>query len=310
MPPSRDGEHGRALGREHFDTLLLRAVAGCATVLQPWSITAIEQKNGGFICHAIQKESRKTKSLRAPIVIAAHGSWEPGSLPTQLPRCTSRASDLFGFKAHFRDTNLPTALMPLLVFPGGYGGMVHTDGGRVSLSCCIRRDQLERRRHLQPNTSAAEAVLTHIKNSCRGVREALRGASVDGAWLSAGPIHPGIRVSAMDEIFRVGNAAGEAHPIIAEGITMAMQSSWLLCELLMSHGATNLSRQTMQGIAREYGARWRKGFAPRVRAAALFSQLAMHPAATAMLVPAFRFFPSLLTAGARFSGKANDLAVG
>ena len=27
--------------------------------------------------------------------------------------------------------------MPLMVFPGGYGGMVHSDHGRVSLSCCI-----------------------------------------------------------------------------------------------------------------------------------------------------------------------------
>ena len=51
-------------------------------------------------------------------------------------------SDLFAFKAHFRDSDLPAGLMPLLAFPGGYGGLVHSDAGRTSLSCCIRRDAL------------------------------------------------------------------------------------------------------------------------------------------------------------------------
>ena len=33
--------------------------------------------------------------------------------------------------------------------PGGYGGMVHSDHGRVSLSCCVRRDQLDACRRVQ-----------------------------------------------------------------------------------------------------------------------------------------------------------------
>ncbi len=29
-------------------------------------------------------------------------------------------------------------------------------------------------------------------------------------------------------VYPLGNLAGEAHPVIAEGISMAMQSAWLL----------------------------------------------------------------------------------
>jgi flavin-dependent dehydrogenase len=36
--------------------------------------------------------------------------------------------------------------------------------------------------------------------------------------------------------FAVGNAAGEAHPLVAEGITMAIQSSWLLADALAAAG--------------------------------------------------------------------------
>ena len=35
----------------------------------------------------------------------------------------------------------------------------------------------------------------------------------------------------------IGNAAAEAHPIIGEGISMAMQSAWFLCERLIGRRA-------------------------------------------------------------------------
>src|SRR5262245_36349592 len=131
--------------------------------------------------------------LRAPLIIAAHGSWEQGSrLASQLEK-TVRPSDLFGFKAHFRDARLPADLMSLLVFPGGYGGMVWSDGGRLSISCCIRRDALAEARRRYADRSAGEAVQNHIAASCRGVQEALGSGSLEGGWLAAGPIRPGIR---------------------------------------------------------------------------------------------------------------------
>src|SRR5262249_29809861 len=165
MPgPRQTREHwGCALGRETLDTLLLqRAAAAGARIWQPWSAERLEKRGGAVICEAASRESRERICLSATVTIAAHGSWEHGLLPTQNARGTLRGSDLLGFKAHFHDCRLPAGLMPLLVFPGGYGGMVHTSEGRSSVSCCVRRDQLERCRRATPRLSAAEAVLAHI----------------------------------------------------------------------------------------------------------------------------------------------------
>lgn len=188
MPRPRDGSeaHGRALGREHLDTLLLaRAATAGAEVWQPWALTRVEKMRDSFIAAAVAKDTGEATQLKARIIIAAHGSWEPGMLPTQT-RCypPPRASDMFAFKAHFRNGDLPAGLMPLLVFPGGYGGIVQSDNGRVSVSCCIRRDVLEQCRR-QWHGKAAEAVFAHIQASCRGVHETLAGAMRDGAY-SAG----------------------------------------------------------------------------------------------------------------------------
>ena len=137
---------------------------------------------------------------------------------------------------------------------------------------------------------------------CDGVHHALCYAQRDGAWLSSGPLRPGIRTLYHDGMFAVGNTAGEAHPVVAEGISMAMQGAWLLSELLIAG-----HEQVLQGNIGEIGAAytraWRRHFAPRLRNAALFAHLAMRPATTRLLLPLFQYIPALLTACTRLSGK-------
>ena len=275
---------GRALGREHLD-LLLRdaAVAAGARLYQPMELVALQRDAAGFLCRLGGAE------VAARTVIAACGSWNARGLFAVTTRM-SAPSDLFAFKAHFTSGRLPPGLISLLAFPGGYGGLVQTDTGRASLSCCIRRDVLAAVRARHPG-KAAEAVLTHIMATTRGAREALAGAVLEGGFLSTGPIHPGMRPLHKDGVFFTGNIAGEAHPIIAEGISMAMQASALLARLLIAHRGEDYARA------------WRRSFAPRIRAASLYAHLAMNDAARIAALGLLGAVPSLIALGARLSGK-------
>jgi menaquinone-9 beta-reductase len=275
---------GRALGREHLD-LMLRdaAVAAGAELFQPAEITLLQRETDGFVCTL-----EDGKEIAARIVIAACGSWNAKGV--FAVSCDAAPSDLFAFKAHFSNSALPAGLMPLLAFPGGYGGLVHSDAGRTSLSCCIRRDALAKAR-ARHGGKAAEAVLAHIGATTRGVREALGGATLEGGFLSTGPIHPGIRVRHDNGVFFTGNIAGEAHPVIAEGISMAIQSSGLLARLLIA------------GRGQDYAQQWQRRFAPRIRAASLFAHLAINNTTRAASLALLRAAPSLMGLGARLSGK-------
>jgi flavin-dependent dehydrogenase len=244
------------------------------------------------------------RGLTAPVIVAAHGSWETGKLPSQLER-VNRPGDLLGFKAHFLGAGLTADLMPLIVFPGGYGGMVWSDHGRLSLSCCIRRDALARARETYDNAGAAEALHRHILASCRGVREAIGSAKLDGHWLAAGPIRPGIRAGYQDGIFRVGNIAGESHPIIAEGITMAIQSGWLLASALAATDPRDAAARERAGA--DYGRAWRRHFALRLHAATTFAAIALSPAGRAGMRAVIRLVPPVLTLGAALSGKTRPV---
>ncbi len=309
LPPAGLPGHawGRALGRETLDTLLLeQAKASGATVLQPWAVHALESGGADHRCELRAVGSGQRTTLRAPVVIDAHGSWE--SLPTDRAahRLGRRPGGLLAFKANFLSADLAEGLLPILSFEGGYGGMVVAGHGVATLACCIREDRLEACRRALPGLSAGEAVEAYLKRECRGVAKALASAQRDGPWLAAGPIRPGIRLGQDSTVFRIGNAAGEAHPIIGEGLSMAMQSAWLLCgHLLQSPDGRGgaLHADWQRGVHQRYAADWRRHFAPRLRLAAAFAQLAMRPALASPLLALLRLWPGLLTQGARWGGK-------
>ena len=309
MPAPGNGvQAGRAVGREVLDALLLRrAVAAGATLWQPWSVTAFASDAGRHACTLEHRDGSEQCVLEAPVIVAAHGSWERGPLPTQPLRRDASASDLLGFKARFVGGTLDDDLMPLLAFPGGYGGMVNTGAARVSLSCCIRRDDLDAARARHRGGTAGEAVLAHIFEHCDGVGAALTTASCDGQWLGAGPIRPGIHDFGRDGVFAVGNAAAEAHPIVAEGISIAIQSAALLANTLGRFCATASSPEALAAAHDRYQRLWRRNFLPRMRASALYARLFMRPLPTRLAVASMHAFPSLLRIGAAWSGKSRQL---
>jgi 2-polyprenyl-6-methoxyphenol hydroxylase-like FAD-dependent oxidoreductase len=301
--PSQAGEWGRALSREHLDTMLLAGAdrAG-VTVRQPCTALGLNREEEDHVCQARCLVTGTTFAWRSRVVLAGHGSWAPGTLPTQPARQSAHPADLLGFKSHFTGADLQAGVMPLLAFPGGYGGMVQCDGGRVSLSCCIRRDRLTfLRRHKQ--AEAGPAVLAHIMESCQGARRALAGASQLGPWLAAGPIKPGIRVGGQGSIFLIGNAAGEAHPVVAEGISMALQGAGLLASRLIAWRRQGGKAGGLPGLAAEYAQAWRRRFAPRVRVSFAVAHWAMRPAPVAWSLPVLHRLPFMLSWGARLSGK-------
>lgn len=304
MPPANNSfKHwGRALGREHFDTALLdMSVRAGATLWQPWIFKSIQRHDAMFTATITSHNTMNQISAR--VVIMANGSWERGY--EELNSKPHKSSDMLAFKAHFRDTELAPELMPLLAFPGGYGGLVHSDDGRVTLSCCIRRDMLQKVRQQYVGSQAGDAVFDHISSSCLGVRQVLSRAKREGNWLAVGPIRPGIRKRYADGMFFVGNIAGEAHPVVAEGISMAMQSAWLLSQLLIERQSEINS--SLDTTGQSYTKQWDHSFSHRIYAASLFAQIAMRPRMVASLLPLLRWFPGILTLGATLSGKVKQV---
>lgn len=314
LPPLGAGPHrwGRALGREHLDTLLLRRAAELgASVWQPWTVKHEQREGALHACDLVRTGGAETRRLRAPLLIRAHGSWEPEPDAQASARAPHRSGDLLAFKGTYIDASIQPGLLPVLAFSGGYGGMVLGDHGLTTVAFCIRRDALRAQRARSPGRRAALAALDHLQAHCKGVRDALADATQAEDWLAAGPIQPGIHAPwRADGSFAVGNLAGEAHPILGEGISMAIQSAWLLCDRLLDHTASPPAREAspaqLDRIGRDYARRWRGQFASRIRIAAVCAHLAMRPRAAGALLPVLQKAPGLLTLCARAAGKVRQ----
>jgi flavin-dependent dehydrogenase len=284
--PQRHGA-ARALERDALDALLLgEARASGAEVLQPMRALALARTKDMFLCRAGVHRNGETAQIEARTVIAANGSWRP-------------PGELLGFQAHFRDADLPPAAIVLVPFPGGYAGLVERGEGRATLACCIRRDALERMRI--PAMSAGKALCAFLEERIPSLQRALSAAKTDGPWLAAGPLHPGRRPAYRDGVFAVGNAAGEAHPIVGEGIAMALGSARLLCERLSPALRSRFSAH--EEVATSYSSAWRRRFSLRLWTAASLARLAMLPSASGWAARLLGPAPGLLAVAAKLSGK-------
>jgi 2-polyprenyl-6-methoxyphenol hydroxylase-like FAD-dependent oxidoreductase len=297
---------GVALGREYFDSLLLQRARQCgAEVFQPQAVRAVEGEPGGFQCEVEDMESSESFYLSAPVIIDAHGSWERSLTEEDSHERARGPADLFAFKANFSHTSLEPGVLPVLSFPGGYGGMVMADHGTATLAFCMRRDRLARCRREMPDVKAAEAAFAHVMKHCRGVRDALTGADLCGGWLAVGPLRPGIRLNdSLQPTFRIGNAAGEAHPIIGEGMSMAIQAAWLLAKEIGPFRAACAHGPSQRELRQHFHDKWKQAFAPRIRFAALFAHMAMRPQWFGGILPLLKQHPDWLTQAALWSGKA------
>jgi flavin-dependent dehydrogenase len=282
--PQRHGAP-RALERDTLDALLLdEARAAGAQVWQPMRARSVSRDEDRFRCEASDGRNGAVLEIEARTVIAASGSWQP-------------PGDLLGFQAHFRHAALPARTIAIAPFSGGYAGLVERANGRATLACCVQRSALERmRRHGIQGMSAGDCLEESLITSHRFMREALAPAVREGAWQAAGPLRPGRRPVLRDGVFAVGNAAGEAHPIVGEGIAMALGSARLLCnEVLHSRDPDR--------VAKAYSRAWQRHFSLRLWTSARLAQLAMLSSAgdwaARLLAPA----PGLLALAARLSGK-------
>lgn len=319
MPPCTGGRHayGCALGRDRLDWMLLEHARACGVeVIQPAKVRRVSGGPGEFACsYEWQHEGSRTRHadhgtqvLRAAVVVDAHGSWERGPtfeneaqpLQAELP---SRPMDLLAFKTTFEASALESGVLPVLCLRGGYGGIVVADRARTTIACCVSRATLQQLRMRLPGVAAGLAVDSYLRSSCGGVADALRSARQLEPWRAVGPLRTGFHGCRIPGILQIGNAGAEAHPLIGEGICMALQSAAVLARLMAVRPRT-VSTSYILEVQHSHTLICKKVFSGRLRFAQLCAQIAMRPVLARCTVSLTRAWPALLTTGARLAGKA------
>ena len=174
--------------------------------------------------------------LRAGLVVAAHGSWEP--LPSRArgePRHARRRPTCSRSRPTSRRRDCAPTCCPCCRSPAATAAWSSPTTAWRRSPAASAPTGCRRLRAAQPGARAGDVFEAMLRARMRAASlRRSRGATREGPWLASGPLRPGVRLGAGsdDGVFRVGNAAGEAHPIVGEGISMALQSAFVLAALI------------------------------------------------------------------------------
>lgn len=246
---------------------------------------------GGF---RVSVRGHAAQAYRAATVIAAHG--RRSNLDRALNRAFLRHSQPYlGLKRHFVGKPLPNHL-DLHVFPGGYCGMSHIEGGAMNVCLLTREDAFK---HAGGTVESFVAWMS-------GANPAL------GAWLAdAEPLYPDwlsiAQVPFMNkttlegDILLAGDAAGMIAPLAGDGMAMALHSGSMAAGAIDKLLTRQIDAQTMK---RDYAEQWRKAFAARLRLGRTLQSIMLRPA---LLSPGLRILNVLPALGDVLVAQTRDL---
>jgi flavin-dependent dehydrogenase len=216
---------------------------------------AVESGATAITSTASHVTSKSVDGIRARVVIGAWGRW--GRFDTQLGRAfvRDRAHRNFGFKRHYRGAL--SNVIELHSFRRGYLGVNSVDGGFVNICGLVHASRLA------GHKGRWDAFVDTIRRE-EPTLEALYAAHAPAQehFLSSEPVIFRGRSAVEGGIFMAGDASGVIDPLTGNGMAMAIQSALLAAPFVLRLARNADEREA---IEREYRARHRAMFAPRIR---------------------------------------------
>lgn len=185
-----------------------------------------------------------------------------------------------GFKAHFRETALPCAIVELHAWRGGYCGLVQVENGLTNVCLLSRYEAVAGR--------SPQQFWPHLLQHLPDLKARMQGALQKFDWLATGNVSFGpsapLRSSNADSnqdndgVLCCGDAAGFIHPLTGDGMAMAARSGELGAAVI---GAQLRGELAPRDARQLYAAAWQREFAARLKWAGRFQRLLIDPQLTA-----------------------------
>ncbi|MFZ0663396.1 MAG: FAD-dependent monooxygenase [Acidobacteriaceae bacterium] len=264
---------GMSLTRRVLDeALLLHARKAGATVTRGARVRSLRRAGSAWIAQLANGDER-----RAPAAFLATGKHDLHG----WARPAGKQSDLVAFKMYYRLARFDDAAMAhrveLVLFPGGYAGLLLSSEGTMNLCLLIKRSAIHRCGGQWPNVSE------HLQASSPYLARLLAGATplLDKPLALASIPYGYLCGHSSDGLWRVGDQAAVIPSFSGDGVSIALHSAHLAA-------AAYLRGQT----ADDFQQRLRLQLQSPVDAATRISRLMV---AAPRLAAAVRIRPQILT---------------
>jgi len=268
---------GAAVSREALDSALVDAARARGVAFLPATTATLGALHeAAWTVDLRSPEGADT--LRARVVVAADGLG--GTFLARhaqfAPRVAARSKIGLGLHLRVRRGVLEPGEIRMLLFPGGYAGLVRLEDGRVDVAAAVSPETLA--------SGSADGFLDSILRHEAGIEEfeivtRLRGTP---------PLTRRRPVVAGTRLFVVGDAATYVEPFTGEGIAWAMGAARLLAPLVEA-----ACRRWDPELAAAWSRRLHTGLGPRHRFSGLVAATLEHPVLCRGLLAAVGRVPGL-----------------
>lgn len=277
-----------ALKRSIFDNFLLEEARNSgAEIFQPAEVKNIIRNEDGFILTVINENSEDF-AVKSKYVIAAYG--KQNTLDKNLQRkFIDKKSNLNGVKFHIDKkflNNFNSEKIQLYTGDGIYCGINSVSKNDVTVCFLYNR--------VVPDNSPKTRLGELMKSNCKfnelfknDINSILNESKIYGT----GNIYFGKRELMKDGIFMTGDSAGVIAPLAGDGIGMALQSSSILSEILISGIKNNYNPEI---ICKNYINRWNRVFSKRLIIAGIIQTIILNKRFRNAGVRIVKYIPALL----------------
>lgn len=197
------------------------------------------------------------------------GSWgKKSNLDTKLKRPftknNKKKKNYVGIKYHVT-LDFPPDLIELHNFENGYCGISKVENNRYCLCYLTDSDNLKRFngdiRKMETEVLMKNPFLKHYFT---------QSAFLFTEPIAISQIKVGYKGTVDNHILMIGDSAGNIAPLSGNGMSMAMKSSFMLNELLISYFRKSITREQLEN---KYERIWRKQFKNRINLSKFFQKL-------------------------------------
>ncbi len=231
-------------GRRGIEAALPFRGVGISRKLLDEAVLALAAERGARL-----RRGCAIRRISAGIVESAAETFAPGTLLLATGKHETRGlkrpappGTLVGFKTHFRlapaEHVLLSSHVELILFPGGYAGLLPVEGGRANFCLVIEQSRLRR-------LGGWPEVLSYVQESCPPLAARLRGAVALRATplciarMPYGFVH---RPAAGDPVncYRLGDQAAVIASFTGDGMAIALHSAALAARCIGAGEDANL----------------------------------------------------------------------
>lgn len=210
-----------SMPRYYFDHKLMQYAQSCSIgVRTQTSVEKIENDKDLYTVTTSSGEIFQSASLILGTGRVAH-LLHQSAKPLELP--------YLGIKAHFKSGNIPSDLLQMFVFQGGYAGVTIVDDGIINLACLIKKSVLK-----SGQTPESYLFTVAQKPGYENLLKVLESQQLFD-WMHAEVPEFGIRsYSFRPNIFYIGDAAASIPPATGDGLALGLLSGALVAPYVAS----------------------------------------------------------------------------